>query len=83
MACSRVTFTFKYTLMEANVFYAQMPDHERDNCFLQQHGATCHMSRDSMAEIMRPVLNGTFCIIYRYERLHVSANQIVIIGLYK
>jgi hypothetical protein len=32
-------------------FCAQLPDHERENCFFQQDDATCHTSRDSMARV--------------------------------
>jgi hypothetical protein len=32
-------------------FYAQLTDHERENCNLQQDGATCHMSHVSMARV--------------------------------
>jgi hypothetical protein len=31
--------------------YAQLPEHERENCLFQQDGATCHTSRDSMARV--------------------------------
>jgi hypothetical protein len=40
-----------HTLTEDVGFYAQLPDHERQNCFIQQDGATCYKSRDSMARV--------------------------------
>jgi hypothetical protein len=40
-----------HTLTEDVAFYAQLLDHELDNCLFQQHGATCHTSRHSVTPV--------------------------------